>query len=173
MRFADGGVIARAVVLEPRRGPRSRRAFGVGDVAGERGSPSRLLGAMGPRAMDPGGMEQGEVIDMSFLDAGVVYEDENLPDHIGEAYAGPQGIRRAADAGSSPTSGSWSSWSRSSMRMIALSSDPPSREARRATAGSSSTRPLAYAWTFRDGKIVHFQSFRDPDEALEAAGLSE
>ena len=32
---------------------------------------------------------------------------------------------------------------------------------------------LAYTWTFRDGKIVHFQSFREPDDALKAAGLRD
>jgi ketosteroid isomerase-like protein len=30
---------------------------------------------------------------------------------------------------------------------------------------------LAYVWTFRDGKVIHFRSYRDPDEALEAVGL--
>jgi ketosteroid isomerase-like protein len=33
--------------------------------------------------------------------------------------------------------------------------------------------PLAYVWAFRGGKIIHFQSFRKPAEALEAAGRSE
>jgi hypothetical protein len=33
--------------------------------------------------------------------------------------------------------------------------------------------PLAYAWTLRDGKIVHFQSLLEPEDALEAAGLLE
>jgi ketosteroid isomerase-like protein len=28
-------------------------------------------------------------------------------------------------------------------------------------------------WTFRNGKVIHFQSYRDPKEALEAAGLRE
>ena len=27
--------------------------------------------------------------------------------------------------------------------------------------------------TFRDGRVIHFRSYRDPEEALEAAGLSE
>jgi ketosteroid isomerase-like protein len=31
--------------------------------------------------------------------------------------------------------------------------------------------PLAYVWTFRDGKIVHFKSYLDPAEAIEAARL--
>jgi ketosteroid isomerase-like protein len=33
--------------------------------------------------------------------------------------------------------------------------------------------PLAYLYTFRDGRIVHFRSYRDPGAALEAAGLAE
>jgi len=31
----------------------------------------------------------------------------------------------------------------------------------------------AYFWTFRNAKVIHFVSFRDPAEALEAAGLGE
>jgi ketosteroid isomerase-like protein len=33
--------------------------------------------------------------------------------------------------------------------------------------------PIAYAWTWRHGKVVHFKSFWDPDEALKAVGLEE
>src|ERR1039458_9050030 len=33
--------------------------------------------------------------------------------------------------------------------------------------------PLAYGWTFRDGKVIHFRSFADPQQAIDAAGLSE
>jgi ketosteroid isomerase-like protein len=33
--------------------------------------------------------------------------------------------------------------------------------------------PVAYVWTFRDGKVIHFRSYRDPQEALEAVGLRE
>ena len=32
--------------------------------------------------------------------------------------------------------------------------------------------PGAHLFSFRDGKIVHFRSYRDPAEALEAAGIS-
>ena len=44
----------------------------------------------------PEGWQRGEVIDMSLLDPHVIYEDENLPDHVGEAYRGHEGIVRAA-----------------------------------------------------------------------------
>ena len=30
---------------------------------------------------------------------------------------------------------------------------------------------FSYTWTFRDGRVVHFQSFLHPDDALAAAGL--
>ena len=32
---------------------------------------------------------------------------------------------------------------------------------------------FGHVWTLRDGKIIHFKEFKDPDEALQAAGLSE
>jgi ketosteroid isomerase-like protein len=32
---------------------------------------------------------------------------------------------------------------------------------------------LAYVWTFRDGKVIHFRSYREPSEALQAAGLGD
>jgi uncharacterized protein len=32
---------------------------------------------------------------------------------------------------------------------------------------------FGHVWTVRGGKIVHFKEFKDPDEALEAAGLRE
>jgi ketosteroid isomerase-like protein len=38
-------------------------------------------------------------------------------------------------------------------------------------SGIEDEGPAAYVWTFRNGKVVHFRSYRDPDEALEAAGL--
>jgi hypothetical protein len=33
--------------------------------------------------------------------------------------------------------------------------------------------PLAYAWTLRDGKVIHLKSFLSKQEALEAVGLRE
>jgi ketosteroid isomerase-like protein len=40
-------------------------------------------------------------------------------------------------------------------------------------SGIEAEGPVAYTWTFRDGKVVHFGSHRDPAEALAAAGLQE
>lgn len=33
--------------------------------------------------------------------------------------------------------------------------------------------PLAYIWTFRDGRVIHYKSFRDPEEAIAAAGRDD
>ena len=45
--------------------------------------------------------------------------------------------------------------------------------ARARRTGIAFKEPLAIVWRFRDGKMIHFRSFRDADEALEAAGLWE
>jgi ketosteroid isomerase-like protein len=39
--------------------------------------------------------------------------------------------------------------------------------------GIESELRFAYVWTFRDGTVIHFRSYRDPQEALEAVRLSE
>jgi ketosteroid isomerase-like protein len=64
---------------------------------------------------------------------------------------------------------------------VFASCETPSRRGHRPRGEESKARhtgiefdsPLAYAWTLRDGKIVHFQSFLEPEDALEAAGLLE
>jgi ketosteroid isomerase-like protein len=62
--------------------------------------------------------------------------------------------------------------SESSDQVIALSpSTDPARL--RVTPGIEFEEALANTWTFRDGKIIHFRSYRDPAETLAAAGLSE
>src|SRR2546427_262543 len=40
--------------------------------------------------------------DLSLLDPEVVYEDNNLPDHIGDTYRGPEGVIRAAERWTEP-----------------------------------------------------------------------
>ena len=55
-----------------------------------------FLEAWGREPWTPEAWQRGGVIDMSLLDPHVIYEDENLPDHIGEAYTGHEGIVRAA-----------------------------------------------------------------------------
>ncbi len=109
---------------------------------------------------------------MSLLDSDVVYEDTNLPDHIGEAYRGHEGIVRAA--------GRWAEASESltlELERVVGSGDHfvsiHRVRSRARYSGIEFDAPLAYSWSFRDGKVIHFQSFRDPDKALEAAGLQE
>jgi ketosteroid isomerase-like protein len=113
-----------------------------------------------------------EVFDLAALDPDVVYEDANLPDHIGETYRGPEGILRAAER--------WADASETlTLELVRIvgsgdrfvSVHQSHSKARH--SGMEFDGPLAYAWTFRDGRIVHLQSYRDPAEALEAAGLRE
>jgi ketosteroid isomerase-like protein len=33
--------------------------------------------------------------------------------------------------------------------------------------------PVAWVFRFRDGKVAYMRAYRDPREALEAAGLSD
>ena len=111
-------------------------------------------------------------IDLSLLDPDVVYEDANLPDHIREAYRGRDGVLRATKRWLEP----YESLTAELERVVGTGDRLVSIHHSKATArhtGIEFEGPLAYAYTFRDGKVVHFQSFRTAEEALEAAGLSE
>jgi ketosteroid isomerase-like protein len=121
---------------------------------------------------DPEEWKQGVLVDETdLLDPEIVYEDENLPDHVGEAYRGPVGVARAAQR--------WAEGQelRLDLEEIVGSGDHlVSVHRARSKAehtGIEFDAPLAYAWTFRDGKVIHFKSFRSVDDALEAAGLRE
>jgi ketosteroid isomerase-like protein len=110
--------------------------------------------------------------DLAALDPDIVYEDANLPDHVGETYRGPEGILRAAER--------WADASETltlELKRIVGSGDSfvsvHEAHSKARHSGIELDGPLAYAWTFRAGRVVHFQSYRDPTEALEAAGLRE
>lgn len=107
---------------------------------------------------------------MSFLDVDVVYEDENLPDHIGEAYRGHEGIVRAAKRWLEPNE-----WLLVELEKIVGEGDRlvsiHRLRSKARHSGIEFDAPLAYVWTFRNGKIVHFRAFREPDDALKVAGL--
>jgi ketosteroid isomerase-like protein len=116
--------------------------------------------------------QRGDVMDMSFLDPEVTYEDSNLPDHVGEAYRGHEGIVRAAERWIEPFE-----WLLIELEQIVDAGDRlvsihRARSKARYT-GIEFDTPLAYLWTFRAGKVIHFRSFREPGEALAAAGLRE
>jgi len=111
-------------------------------------------------------------VDMSLLDPDVNYEDTALPDHTGETYHGRKGVVRATER--------WIEhyeWLLIELEQIVDAGDRlVSVQRVRAKArqtGVEFDEPLAYLWTFRNGKIVHFRSFRDPEQAMEAAGLRE
>jgi ketosteroid isomerase-like protein len=130
-----------------------------------------FLEPWGQEAWTPEAWERGEVnIDLSYLDPDVVYEDETLPDHIGEAYRGHEGIVRAAKRWVEPNE-----WLLVELEQILGEGDRivsiHRLRSKARYSGIEFDAPLAYAWTFRDGKIVHFQSFREPADALEAAGV--
>jgi ketosteroid isomerase-like protein len=131
-----------------------------------------LLETWGREAWTLEAWQRGGVIDVSLLDPDVVYEDATLPDHVGEAYRGHEGVVRAAER--------WvegSEWLLVELEQIIGAGDRlvsihRARSKARHT-GIEFDEPVAYIWTFRDGKVIHFQSFRKPEEALEAAGLRE
>jgi ketosteroid isomerase-like protein len=111
-------------------------------------------------------------VDMSLLDPDVNYEDTTLPGHTGETYHGRKGVIRATER--------WIEqyeWLLIEVEQIVDAGDRlVSVQRVRAKArrtGTEFDELLAYLWTFRDGKIVHFRSFRDPEQAMEAAGLRE
>jgi ketosteroid isomerase-like protein len=41
------------------------------------------------------------------------------------------------------------------------------------TSGVETASPAGWMFKFRDGKVLRFRAFRDPEQVLEAAGLSE
>jgi ketosteroid isomerase-like protein len=169
MPCLDGAITVAALALAPPTAERdTARAMSEENVESLRA----FLEGWGREPWTPEAWDKGDVIDMSFLDPEVVYEDENLPDHIGEAYRGHDGIRRAARRWVEPNE-----WLLVELQQIIGEGDRlVSIHRLRIKASHSGIEfdvPLAYVWTFRAGKIVHFQSFRDPDDALEAAGLTE
>ena len=110
--------------------------------------------------------------DLSFLDPEIIYEDEILPDHVGETYHRHEGFRKAWARAVEP----WKSiegdvdWIRDAGDSVV--SCHRGRMRGRGSGLEAEIR-YAYVWTFRDGKVVHCKSYADPAEALEAAGLSE
>jgi ketosteroid isomerase-like protein len=109
---------------------------------------------------------------MSPFDPDVIYEDANLPDHAGETYYGHAGVLRAAERWIEPFE-----WLQIEFEQIIDGGDRLVSihrwRAKAAQSGIEFETPLAYVWTFRDGKIIHFRSFLDVTQALKAVGLAE
>ena len=109
--------------------------------------------------------------DMSGFDPEVVYEDRNLPDHIGETYHGHEGVTRAAERWTEP----FESLAVELERVIDLGDELVSFHRWRARfrhTGIEVSEPVVYRWRFRDGKVIYFRSL-GPEEADEAASLEE
>jgi len=110
--------------------------------------------------------------DMSLLDPEVAYEDTTLPDHVGETYLGHEGVARATARWIEP----YEAFSIELERIVGAGDRLVSIHRVRARArhtGIEGEGPVAYLWTFRGRKVIRFESFREPDKALEAAELSE
>ena len=121
--------------------------------------------------MDLEAWRRGES-DMSLLDPEVAYEDATLPDHVGETYRGHEGVARATERWLEP----YERLTIELEQIVGADDRLVSIHRVRGRArytGIEAEGPVAYLWTFRDGKVIHFRSYRDPEEALEAAGLQE
>ena len=121
-------------------------------------------------ALDVEAWRRGE--DMSLLDPEVTYEDTTLPDHVGEKYRGHGGVARATERWTE----AYEELTIDLDRIVGVGDRLVSIHRVRARArhtGIEGEGPVAYLWKFRGGKVIHFQSYRDPEEALEAVGLRE
>jgi ketosteroid isomerase-like protein len=117
-------------------------------------------------------LERREVFDFDFLDPDIVYEDDNLPDHAGETYRGHEGVVRAGMRWVEAFESLFLEFERivgSGERLVSIHRV----RTKGSYGGLEFEFPLAYVWTFRHGKVIHFRSVRDPEEAIAAAGLVE
>jgi ketosteroid isomerase-like protein len=122
-------------------------------------------------ALDLEAWRRGEG-DMSLLDPEVTYEDTTLPDHVGEIYRGHEGVARATERWLEP-------YQRLTIELERIvGSDDRLVSVHRVWGKArysaiEAEGPVAYLWTFREGRVVHFRSYRDPEDALKALRLSE
>ena len=115
---------------------------------------------------------KGDATAFAVFDSDVVFEDDFLPDHVGETYRGQEGLLRALDRWLEV----WEELTIDLDEIIGsgdrLVSVHTSRGKMRHT-GIEFVSPLAYAWTLRGERVVHLKSFLSKQEALEAVGLRE
>ena len=110
-------------------------------------------------------------LDLSAIDPDVVFEDSVLPDHAGE-YRGHDGLVRAARTWLE----AYEPFTIDLERIVGTGDRLVSIHRFRGkgrSSGIDQSFRFAYMWSFQNAKVVRFASFRDPAEALEAAGLSE
>jgi ketosteroid isomerase-like protein len=110
--------------------------------------------------------------DFLLLDPDVVFEDDLLPDHAGETYRGREGVMRSIRTWLEP----YERFTIELEQIVESGDRLVSIHRFRYKAqytGIEGEMRYAYLWTFRDGKVIHFRTFREPKEALEAVGLPE
>jgi ketosteroid isomerase-like protein len=125
-----------------------------------------------PKAQVEAWKRGAPVADLSLIDPEVTYEDQLLPDHVGETYHGYDGVARAIEQWMEP----YESVDIALERIVGTGQRLVSIHRARLKArhsGIESDSPVAYVWTFRDRKVTHIHGYFDPAKALEAAGLSE
>ena len=107
---------------------------------------------------------------LSFVDTDVEWDGTNLPDgHVARGHeAILDHIRRWADQ--------WDDWTVEVERIVDAGSEQVvlfMRERGRSKSGLEMDERHAELYICRDGKVIRRQGFSDPDQALEAVGLSE
>jgi ketosteroid isomerase-like protein len=116
---------------------------------------------------------KGDAAALAVFDSDVVYEDDLLPENVGETYRGVEGLQKAWSVWTEP----WDDLQTDIEWVRAAGSDEvvSCHRARMRGKGSGvkGERLYAYVCRFRAGKIVYCKSFGNPRDALEAAGLSE
>jgi ketosteroid isomerase-like protein len=109
--------------------------------------------------------------DLTLMHPEVQYEDDSLPDHVGEVYVGHDGLRRAWARFADP----WMDfevdleWVRGTGDKVV---SYHLARGRGRGSGVEMRADFAYLWTFREGRVVRLMSYGNPADALEAAGLS-
>jgi ketosteroid isomerase-like protein len=144
--------------------------YWAGDVTGQRGEASWRLEEWDSAAEMEAWKQGQSTVDLSLMDPNVVYEDGVLPDQVRET--GYKGIGRAVERWLEPFDDVRIELERIVGTGDCLVSIHRAQMKARHT-GIDLETPLAYLWTFREGKVIHFRSYLDPAEALEAAGLSD
>ena len=120
----------------------------------------------------PQAWRRGEVDLSLFVAPEVTYEDDGMPDHIGETFCGHEGMIRALESLSEP----FEELTLELERIVGAGDRLVSIHRLRAKAthtGIEFDEPIAYLWVFLERRVVRVRGFRDPAEALEAVGLAE
>jgi ketosteroid isomerase-like protein len=107
---------------------------------------------------------------LSFCDPDIEWDGTNLPD--GKVTRGHEAIVEHATRWGEM----WDDWKMEPERFIDAGEDQVIlvfREMGRSDSGLQMNERHAELYTLRDGKVVYRKGFSHPDEAFEAAGLSE